>query len=550
MPKDGARTSRPLTDLGNAERLVDRHGDDLRYSCGRWLTWLGGRWVWDETGEVSRRCAETARSIYLEALEADKRTAVRLRAHAKRSEASPRLRAISEIARAQHPIPVAPEALDADPWLLCCTNGTVDLRTGILRPHRREDLATRQVPVAADPDAECPRWWAFLERVFGSNGDLIRFLQRAVGYSLTGLTREQCLFILWGSGANGKSTFLEVILSLAGDYGCSTPSETLMASRGDSIPNDLARLRGIRVVKAVESEEGRRLAEGLVKQITGDDMISARFMRAEWFDFKPQFKLWLATNHRPEIRGTDDGIWRRIRLVPFTVQIPKEEQDPNLAAALQEELPGILSWAVRGCLEWQRMGLNPPEEVLAATDSYRSEMDILASFLGECCVLGEGCKAGSSDLYQAYTTWCERSGEKPVTQRRFGRQLTERGLEKAREHPGRTVYKRVGLLATREACEPSSGVGLEKLEFEQDLESVNLVKDREPSDLQRFTPSQPDFTGPAEGREPSEPSSPRNFYMRAHDVTETEIGSEGSRSAEGSRDLDPLQAILSPGGSA
>ncbi len=273
--------------------------------------------------------------------------------------------------------------------------------------------------------------------------ELRRFVQRATGYSATGDTSEQCMFINHGGGNNGKSTFQEALGAALGDYAMRTPTETLMVRRSGGIPNDVARLKGARFVTASETEEGRRLAESLVKDLTGQDTISARFMRAEWFDFKPTHKLWLATNHRPEIRGTDNAIWRRIRLVPWSVVVPPAERDRKLPEKLRAELPGILAWVVRGCLEWRREGLGESEEVRNATAEYQAEQDVLATFIEERCVVTPNASAAATPLYHAYQAWCEDAGERVETQKRFGRRLAERGFE--REKAGVYYWRGIGL---------------------------------------------------------------------------------------------------------
>jgi putative DNA primase/helicase len=417
-----------LTDLGNAERFVRDHGEDVRYCYPwrKWLVWTGTRWERDDTGKVYKLAKETVRAIYREASDAedeDRRKA--LAKHATQSEAEPKIRAMLELAKSEAPI--SPDTLDADPWLFNTTNGTIDLRTGALREHRREDLITKLAPVEYAPTATAPTWEAFLERVLPGE-DLRTFVQRAAGYSATGDTSEQCMFINHGTGANGKSTFQETISAALGDYAMRTPTEMLLAKRSDGVPNDVARLKGSRFVSASETEEGRRLAESRIKDLTGQDTITARFMRAEWFDFEPVHKLWLSTNHKPEIRGTDAAIWRRIRLVPWTVSIPPAEQDRKHPEKLRAELPGVLAWIVQGCLEWRHKGLQAPEEVRRATVEYRAEMDVVGAFLAECCVLGSDQDVSAADLYKAYGEWCKDTGEAQVKQRRFGGQLTERGV--------------------------------------------------------------------------------------------------------------------------
>jgi putative DNA primase/helicase len=424
------------TDLGNSERFIIRHGADVRYcyAFGAWLVFTGARWERDDGGKVHRLAKATVRNIYQEAAEAeDEQERKALAQHATRSEAEARIRAMLELAKPEEP--VSPEDLDARPWLLNVQNGTIDLRTGSLQPHRREDLITKLAPVAYDPNATAPTFMAFLERVLPDE-ELRAFLQRAVGYSATGDTSEQCMFINHGGGANGKTTWQEIIAAALGDYAMRAPTEMLLAKPAGGIPNDVARLKGARFVAASETEEGRRLAESRVKDLTGQDTITARYMRAEWFDFRPTHKLYLSTNHKPEIRGTDAAIWRRIRLVPWSVTIPPEEQDKKLPAKLRAELPGILAWIVQGCLEWQRIGLQPPEEVRRATGRYRAEMDVLAAFIDEECNVVDHARATAKALYGAYKAWCEDNGERPESQRRFGSRLKERGFESGRMTTG------------------------------------------------------------------------------------------------------------------
>jgi len=448
-PTDEAR----FTDLGNARRLVALHGRDLRFChpWGRWLIWTGRRWAEDETGEIMRRARDVPRALHAEAAEcADSKAREALAAWALACESEARLRAMVSLARSEPGIPVLPGELDADPWVLNVTNGTVDLRSGELRPHRREDLITKMAGAGYDPGAVCPTWEAFLTRIMDGNEGLIGFLRRAVGYTLTGDTREQCLFLLYGTGANGKSTFIETVRTVLGDYARQASFDTFLAGKQDATRNDVAALVGARFVAAVEASQGRRLAEVLVKLLTGGDTVTARFLYHEFFEFRPVFKLFLACNHKPIIRGTDNAVWRRIRLVPFTVTIPEEEQDRNLPAKLRAEAEGVLAWAVRGCLEWQREGLKPPQEVMAATQAYREEMDPLAGFLGESCVMSPGVKAAASDLYRAYKAWCEKTGEEPVTQTTFGLRLGERGFSRVRHSGGRFFWHGIALASEQE----------------------------------------------------------------------------------------------------
>ena len=438
-----------LTDWGAAERFVARHGQDLHYCYpwGKWFAWDDRRFRIDDIGKVNCCAKDVVAALYAEAAAAkDKDERKALAQFAMKCEAADRQRAFLTSAQSEPTIPILPEHLDRDPWLLNVLNGTLDLRTGELRHHNRGDLITKLAQVVYDAKAECPTWWKFLERIFAKNYDLILFLQKAVGYALSGITWEQCLFFLYGLGANGKSTLLEIIQALLGDYATRTSTETFLAKKGISIPNDIAALRGARFVAALEVEAGRRLAEVLVKEMTGGDRISARFMRAEWFEFKPEFKIFLAANHKPVVRGTDWAIWRRIHLIPFTVQIPKNEQDKELPAKLNAELPGILNWAIEGCLWWQDNGLNPPQAVEEATQKYRDEMDILGGFIAELCILAPGVSGTAAELYKAYTAWADENGEKrPLTQRAFGMSLTERGFERGKGAANKGIWRGIGL---------------------------------------------------------------------------------------------------------
>ncbi len=447
-----------LTDLGNAERFIAQHGEDVRYCFpwAKWLVWGGARWERDDAGKVHRLAKEAVRGIYREASdEADEERRKALAKHASRSEGADKIKAMLELAKSE--VPVSPDELDAETMLLNVLNGTIDLRSGELRDHRRDDRITKLAPVQYDPGAAAPSWQAFLERVLPGE-DLRSFVQRAAGYSATGDTSEQCMFIHHGPGANGKSTFQETLAAALGDYAMRTPTETLLVKRSGGVPNDVARLKGARFVTASETEEGRRLAEPLIKDLTGQDTISARFMRAEWFDFKPTHALHLSTNHKPEIRGTDAAIWRRIRLVPWAVTIPPTEQDRKLVEKLRAELSGVLAWIVRGCSAWRREGLKAPEEVRQATKAYRTEMDVLAAFLADCCVRGENEEEFAGELWGAWKRWSEETGEQTGSQKRFGGRLAERGFLNHRDSKtGRKVWAGVSL---RPNWESRAGISL------------------------------------------------------------------------------------------
>ena len=452
-----------LTDTGNAQRFVSRHAHEARFchAWKQWLVWDGRRWASDGGGAAMEMAKDTANSIYRDAANAPDADRKReLAKHANRSLSRESLRAMLDLAQSVAGLPVTPDQLDLDPWLLNVENGALDLRTGDLREHDPGDLITKLAPVVYSSYAMCPTWDAFLARITDGDAELASYLQRSVGYSLTGVTTERALFVLHGAGRNGKSTFIEALHASLGDYATVAPIEMLMAKRYDGgIPNDVAALKGARFVSASEVEEGRRLAEAKVKQLTGGDTVTARFLHGEFFTFRSTHKLWLATNHKPEIRGTDMGIWDRIRLVPFVVRIPEDEVDRGLLQKLKAELPGILAWAVRGCLEWQRLGsLSEPEIVRSATAGYQAEMDTVADFLIERCVAQPAAEVLVKRLYAAYVTWCEENGERPIKQRQLSDRLKERGFAEPEHGRSGNYWVGIGLREVGEAGEAISGV--------------------------------------------------------------------------------------------
>jgi putative DNA primase/helicase len=438
-----------LTDVGNGQRLVARHGQDIRF-CGLWGKWLhwtdDRRWAVDHNGEVERRAKETVRAIYQESADEpdpDRRQA--LARHAAASERSGRVAAMLAMAASEPGVPVLPGQLDVDPMLLNVLNGVVDLRTGDLRGHRRGDYLTKLCPTQFDPTAACPGWCKFLNAVFGKDAALIRFVQKFFGYAVTGDIREHAMAILCGSGSNGKTTLLNTVGAvLGGDYCWSAPSELLTVGFADRHPTEVADLFGRRLVSVQEFPKGKPLNEPLVKRLTGGDPVTARRMREDFWTFAPTHKFVVSTNNKPRISGTDEGIWRRIRLVPFLIRFwdpdkeakPGEERsdhlraDKGLPAKLLAERPGILAWLVAGCLLWQEEGLGEPHAVAEATEEYREQEDVVGNFLAEKCVRGPDYRVKAGDLYAAFKQWAEQNGERSMSQREFGLAMTQRGFER------------------------------------------------------------------------------------------------------------------------
>lgn len=416
------------SDLGNAERFIDMHGNRVRWCPARkaWLVYDGTRWAWDERGSVVKFAHLTARSIHKDAaVEPDPAKQKEIAKFAVASQNEGRIGGM--LSQAKPYLAVGIDELDLDPWALNCLSGTLDLRTGELRPHNPADLITKLAPVDYDPAAPCPRFRQFLKETLIDEA-VITFVKRYTGYTLTGITRERLFAILYGFGKNGKTTLVELLQDAMGDYATNTDTETILAKKYQGVGNDVAALKGARFVSAAEVEKGRRLAESKVKQLTGSDTVTARYLFGEPFDFRPVFKLWLSTNNKPVVQGTDDAIWDRIRLVPFTQRFEGDKADPKLPEKLREELPGILAWMVEGCLGWQEHGLGEPESIVSATKQYREEMDTLAAFLEDRCIIREDLVVPATPLHKEYLQWCDDTGEKRETQKLFGMRLSERGF--------------------------------------------------------------------------------------------------------------------------
>lgn len=420
-------------DMGNAERFVDLFGENVRYCYTekKWYFYNSMRWSVDNLGVILRmadKCVEAMKAEAKLYLQADEENggdmAKAFEKHMKSSRSNKSKKAmLNEI---EHHLPILPIQMDRYKMALNTPSGIINLKNGDVKAHNPEYYFTKITSVDCADAADCPRWLAFLDDIFAGDKDLIRYIQKAVGYSLTGSTAEQCAFFLYGTGRNGKSTFIDVIRDVFGDYAANIQPETIMvkSSQSNAINSDIARLKGARLVTSVEPNEGVRLNEGLLKQLTGDDTVTARKLYSEEFEFKPEFKLWMATNHKPIIRGTDTGIWRRIHMIPFNVQIPEDKVDKNLTHKLKAEMTAIFKWCIDGCLMWQREGLQMPAAVLKSVREYRREMDVISAFIEDKCTL-EGTVQASM-LYAAYASWADSNNEYCMSNTKFSTELAKR----------------------------------------------------------------------------------------------------------------------------
>jgi putative DNA primase/helicase len=425
------------TDVGNAKRFATEHKDDVKYTAQLdWLVWDGTKWAGDELGRHRELAKQTVATMFTFAARQQGEDREKWLNWAKVSESRQRLEAMVMLARTDPLIVASIHDFDRDRMLLAVENGTIDLRTGDLHPHRREDMITRRSRVTYDETATSPLFDTYLKSVTQGDDDLQAYLQRAAGYTLTGLTSEEVFFMIYGPKASGKSTFVDGMQTTLGDLAMTTQADTLMHMRGSQSPKDeLASMLGARMVATVEVEEGQRFAEALVKQLTGGDKIAARQLYKTRFEFTPTFKLWIATNHAP--RAYDDALWRRIKRVPFPVEVPKEQQDMRIKAMMKdpgsEVAQAFLAWAVRGCQIWQSMGLGTCLVVEEDTNEYKEEQDKFATFLEERMDLSDpAAVTPSKDLYASYTGWCLENGERPMTSTAFGIKLKERGFGKAK----------------------------------------------------------------------------------------------------------------------
>ena len=423
-----------FTDITNRDYFLKAYGTKLKYvkKWNKFLTWDDCRWKIDDEGIVEEWIVDFVHQMYRGMRfinDPNLRTA--FEKHLIKSESFRRLQSLIGICKMSKEIKVSEESLDTDLEMFVTKNCMIDLATMMGRQSIPEDLSTKCSNFVFKKGAECPVWDKFLMQIFDNNVELIKFIQKAMGYSLSGNVSEQCLFILWGTGANGKSTFLNTLQELFGDYSTSTGTETFMKKTSEQ-SNDIARLRGMWLVTTIEAEQGKPLSESLIKQITGGDALTARFLYGEYFSFKPTFKIFMATNHKPRIKGADNGIWRRIKLIPFTVTIPPEHRDPDLMNKLLAENSGIFNWLLKGYDMWKKEGLLEPEAVRNANEEYRFDMDSISNFINETMIIDatEKCRLTTRELYETYCYWCNKNNERVLSQKGLAMKLQEKGFKR------------------------------------------------------------------------------------------------------------------------
>ena len=456
--KVGAETPQKIydmTDTGNAHRLYDKFGKVIRYSYNRkkWYFWTGKAWTLDESGEIKKMADEVCDDIKREAWSAeDEDIQEQMLRFAKKTASSASKEAMIKECQHLYDIPASPDSFDGYTDFLNCQNGIINLRNGELIPHDANFMMSKICNSEYDTKKRKPKLWLkFLDDITGGDKELQEYIQKCIGYSISGSNREQCAYFLYGMGNNGKSTFLDTIADLLGSYSANTQPETIMlqsrlGSSGGGANSDIARLKSARFVTSEEPTEGVRLNEGLLKQLTGGSRITCRFLYGDEFEYTPEFKIWIATNHKPVIRGTDFGIWRRIKLIPFEVNIPKDKVDKNLKYKLRHEFPQILAWAVEGCIKWQNEGIEEPDCVRIATSDYKQEMDLIAGFVEQCVIIDYDSteKIMAADLFTVYSKWAKQNNEWEMSSKKFFMELAKKVPDKGRNGKG-IYYSRIKL---------------------------------------------------------------------------------------------------------
>ena len=404
-----------FTELGNAQRLVARHKDEMRFcpQAGKFMVAIDGRWRWDDAGLVTAWQAELARGMWARVPEFPEDRRASFIKFCIESERAGKIAAAVTLAQTDQSIVIDANQIDASDFLFGVENGVVDLRSGELRPYSPGDLITKVSPVVYDPAASCPRWEEFLGRIMSGNSRMIEYIQRIAGLCATGVSTVQEFYIFYGSGANGKSTLLDTLFYILGNHAVDANESLLIVRRGgEEHPTELADLAGKRLVVASETESGGKLRIQLIKRMTGDARMKGRFMRQDFFTFDRKFKTILVTNHRPRIEEDTDAVWRRIRLIPFDVIIPKEERDGELLSKLKNDAAGILNWIIQGCVSWQLDGMRPPEEVLVATQDYRTDADAISDFFSTNTIIADFARASRIEIWGSYQSWAKANAGK------------------------------------------------------------------------------------------------------------------------------------------
>lgn len=419
-------------DTGNAERLKDLFGDNIRYNytSKTWMYYDGKRWKNDDTGRMkilTDKVVDNMKNEKLFIAEGVNEEDMEKYRYRHWKDSRNHNKKVNMMKECEHLLPVTNETFDNDFNLFNTQNGFINLKQGVIKDHEKQNYFTKISNVEFTDKADCPKWEEFLDDIFLGNQELVRFVQRAVGYSLSGYTTEQVLFVLYGNGRNGKSVFLDILNEIFGNYSTNIQPQAIMASKNQSDASpEIAKLDGARLVTTTEPNEGERFDEGLLKQLTGGDRVSARKLYENEFEFTPQFKLWMATNHKPYVRGRDDGIWRRFVIIPFDKQIPINEIDRELTDKLKRELPAIMKWCVDGFLEWQRIGLSEPAIIKEQRDEYRTEMDSISSFIEECCEIDYKYRVSASELFNAYDNWAKRNNQHKMTNVKFATEVLKK----------------------------------------------------------------------------------------------------------------------------
>lgn len=426
--------NRSWDDTGNADRLMDRYGDMIKYSFTdqKWYIYNGTFWQSDDRGLIRELADSVVEDMkneeihYPENFDSEEREKLDKKWQAFVSKSRNHSSKDNMIKEAEHRVPVSHGEFDIDPMLLNTQSGYVNLSSGLMDEHDAKKMFSQQANIDYSDKMDCPTWIDFLNQTFGNDQSMIDYIQKAIGYSATGSTAEQVMFILYGSGRNGKSVFMNTLAYILGSYAKTMSANSIMVRQNGGASSDIARLEGSRLVISSEVNEGMRLDESLVKSLTGGDKITARFLYGNDFEFTPQFKIWLATNHVPTIRGTDDGIWRRLMLIPFEYQVSEEQVDKNLNSKLISESMGILNWIIDGAIKWQKEGLNPPDKVKIASQEYRDEMDVITMFVRDNCTVGEGLKAKGSELYMQYKKWATENNQYAMSNNKFGKEMEQK----------------------------------------------------------------------------------------------------------------------------